>query len=147
MAIALQFLIGFAAYAAPGVAQAAPSTTTSAERTKAAEVARARAGAPYALGAAGPHRFDCSGLIDFAYRTAGHPLGVRTSSQMWNLGRRVSRGALRAGDLVFTWDRAKGHVGMYLGRGRYVHAPAPGRRVQVAVLPAAGGGYYGAVRP
>jgi len=137
----------------PVVATAAPAAdaaqvrTTPAQRAAAADVAVAKRGAPYHWGSAGPRRFDCSGLVDFAFRRAGRTLGVRTSQQMWRLGRHVSRSALRRGDLVYTWDRRAGHVGLYLGNGRYVHAPGRGRRVEIAPLPARGAGYYGAVRP
>jgi cell wall-associated NlpC family hydrolase len=129
----------------PATSFAGPVRSTATQRMKAANVARSAVGRPYAWGAAGPRAFDCSGLVAYSYARARHALGVRTSFQMWRLGHRVSRAALRRGDLVFTWDPRKGHVGVYLGGGRYVHAPGSGRRVQVAPLPRAG--YYGAVRP
>jgi len=128
-------------------AQAAPVRTSQAQRTHAAALAQFKAGSPYGRGAAGPRSFDCSGLVGFAYRTAGVDLGVRTSFEMARAGAGIARHDLQRGDLVFTWDRAKGHVGIYLGMGRYVHSPAPGRRVAISPLPAVGAGYFGAVRP
>jgi cell wall-associated NlpC family hydrolase len=131
--------------AAP-TAGAATSTTTQAVRAAAADAAVAKLGSPYRRGAIGPKRFDCSGLVGFAYRQAGVTLAGRTSYELWGAGAHIRRAALRRGDLVYTWDRAHGHVGIYLGRGRYVHAPGTGRRVEIAPLPT-GAGFVGAVRP
>ena len=125
-------------------ADAAPVRTTAAERSIAATVARGKVGRPYQWGATGPSSFDCSGLVGFAYRLARHPLPVRTSQQMWRLGARIPRSRVRRGDLVFTYSL--GHVGLYLGAGRYVHAPGRGRRIEVAPLPS-GRAFIGAVRP
>lgn len=131
----------------PAAAQAAGAvTTTPAERQAAATAALAKVGSPYLAGAIGPRRFDCSGLANFAYRVAHHPLLARSSFDLYRQGARVNRAALRPGDLVWTWDRLLGHVGIYVGAGRYVHAPGMGRRVEVVPLPL-GRGYVGAVRP
>ena len=129
------------AHAAPGVI-----ATTAAQREAATVAALAKVGSPYHAGSAGPKRFDCSGLVTFAYRIAGSTLAARSSFDLWNHGARVRRGALQRGDLVWTWDRRLGHVGIYIGAGKYVHAPGKGRRVEVAALPV-GAGYVGAVRP
>lgn len=126
-------------------AQAAPRTTA-AERSAAASNALRKVHAPYRWGATGPSAFDCSGLVGWAYERAGHDLGVRTSQQMLRLGARIRRVALRRGDLVYTWDRGYGHVGIYVGGNRYVHAPGAGRRVRVSSVPGRGG-FVAAVRP
>jgi cell wall-associated NlpC family hydrolase len=131
---------------APTTALAGTVTTTPAVRAAAADAAVAKLGSPYHPGSMGPRRFDCSGLVGFAYRAAGHALPGRSSYELWNVGAHVRRAALRRGDLVYTWDNRFGHVGIYLGDGRYVHAPGTGRRVEVAPLPT-GRGYMGAVRP
>ncbi|MCW2925130.1 MAG: hypothetical protein JWM98_2534 [Thermoleophilia bacterium] len=135
-----------AALLGAGDAVAAPVVTTPVERDTAATAALAKVGRPYRTGMTGPGSFDCSGLVDFSYRVAHRHLGVRTSFDMWGLGAHVTRAGMRRGDIVFTWDRAHGHVGIYLGGNKYVHAPAPGRTVQVAVVPS-GAGWVGAVRP
>lgn len=122
------------------------SQSTAAERAVAVRVAMSKLHSPYMRGAIGPRRFDCSGLVNFAYRRAGFPLSARSSYDLYEHGAIVARRALRPGDLVWTWDRAKGHVGIYIGNGRYVHAPGFGRRVEVATLPT-GRDYLGAVRP
>lgn len=132
---------------APAAGAAARSvTTTPAQRAAAAQIAAGKVGSWYLRGGAGPNRFDCSGLVNFAYSGAGHPLTARTSYDLFRTGAPVRRAALRPGDLVWTWDRSLGHVGMYLGDGRYVHAPGAGRRVEIAPLPA-GTAFIGAVRP
>ncbi len=129
------------AHAAPGVI-----TTSPAQREAATVAALAKVGSPYHAGSAGPRRFDCSGLVTFAFKLAGAPLAGRSSYDLWRHGARIRRGALKRGDLVWTWDRTLGHVGIYIGGNRYVHAPGKGRRVEVAALPT-GAGYIGAVRP
>lgn len=131
---------------APAPAHAGTPTTTHTQRVIAAKVATSKAGSPYRWGATGPSRFDCSGLILYSFKRAGKTLSARTSYSMWNLGRRRTRSQLRRGDLVWTWDRSLGHVGIYLGKGKYVHAPGAGRKVSVSPLPT-GRGFIGAVRP
>ncbi len=121
-------------------------TTTAKERMQAATVAVRKAGSPYAWGGTGPRSFDCSGLVTFAYRLAGQPLQARTSYDLFRHGARVRRAALKRGDLVWTHDRGLGHMGMYLGGNRYVHAPGRGRKVRISPLPG-GGAFVGAVRP
>jgi len=137
-------LIGCAATA--HTAAAAPVTTTLAERVQAADVATKKAGSPYLWGAVGPKRFDCSGLVVFSYKAIKHPLAARTSQQFAKLGAKVKRAQLKKGDLVFTYATGYGHIGIYVGRNRYVHAPGPGRNVVVAALPG-GAAFKGAVRP
>jgi cell wall-associated NlpC family hydrolase len=89
--------------------------------------ALAQVGRPYVYGAAGPGGFDCSGLLMAAY---GHA-GVRLPHQSGGIAARgvaVPRGQWRAGD-VLVWP---GHVALYLGDGRMVHAPHTGTVVKVA---------------
>jgi peptidoglycan DL-endopeptidase CwlO len=88
-------------------------------------------GVPYVWGGESPSGFDCSGLVQYVYGKLGVHL-PRTSYAQYNAGRHVSRGDLRAGDLVF-FD-ALGHVGIYIGGGRFIHAPHTGTRVQIGVL-------------
>ena len=125
--------------ALPTSSGAAPMKTSAATRASAAKFAAKQVGDPYRLGAVGPNAFDCSGLVDFAFRAAGTSLGVRTSQDMARLGAHIRRAAIRPGDLIFTWSRGFGHVGMAVSATRYVHAPAPGRRVTIAPIPAGAG--------
>ncbi|MFF7792051.1 NlpC/P60 family protein [Streptomyces sp. NPDC007991] len=89
-------------------------------------------GSPYVWGATGPNAFDCSGLVQAAYRSAGISLPRTTYSQI-DAGRRVSRSELLPGDLVFFYAGIS-HVGIYVGNGRMIHAPNPSAPVRVAPL-------------
>lgn len=88
-------------------------------------------GKPYLLGAEGPDRFDCSGLVCYVYAQIGVRLPRVTFSQV-RCGRPVSTAELRAGDLVFF--RGNGHVGIYIGGGSFVHAPHTGDVVKISPL-------------
>ncbi|MFI6205669.1 NlpC/P60 family protein [Streptomyces sp. NPDC051041] len=89
-------------------------------------------GSPYVWGATGPDAFDCSGLVQAAYRSAGVSL-PRTSYAQIGAGRRVSRSQLLPGDLVFFYSGVS-HVGLYVGNGRMIHAPNPSAPVRVAPI-------------
>ncbi|MEU4652414.1 NlpC/P60 family protein [Streptomyces sp. NPDC023723] len=96
---------------------------------KAVKYATAQIGKPYVWGAEGPKAFDCSGLTSRAWAAAG--LGIpRTSQEQWRQLKRVSTEDMRPGDLIIYFDDAS-HVGMYVGDGKVVHAPRPGRTVTV----------------
>jgi hypothetical protein len=88
-------------------------------------------GVPYVWGGESPSGFDCSGLVQYVYGKLGVHL-PRTSFAQYNAGRHVGRSDLRPGDLVF-FD-ALGHVGIYIGGGRFIHAPHTGTRVQIGTL-------------
>ncbi|MES5816457.1 NlpC/P60 family protein [Streptomyces sp. RG80] len=94
--------------------------------------AYSKLGSPYVWGATGPDAFDCSGLIQAAYRSAGISLPRTTYAQI-DAGRRVSRSELLPGDLVFFYS-AISHVGIYIGNGQMIHAPNPSAPVRVAPL-------------
>ncbi|GGJ20121.1 C40 family peptidase [Streptomyces brasiliensis] len=89
-------------------------------------------GSPYVWGATGPNSFDCSGLVQAAYRSAGVSLPRTTYAQI-NAGRRVSRSELRPGDLVFFYSGIS-HVGLYIGNGQMIHAPNPSAPVRLAPI-------------
>lgn len=89
-------------------------------------------GDSYVFGAAGPTRWDCSGLTMRAYQSAGVSL-PHSSRLQFNRGKSVARSSLKPGDLVF-FGRPISHVGIYLGGNKMVHAPRPGARVQVATF-------------
>jgi cell wall-associated NlpC family hydrolase len=83
-------------------------------------------GVPYRFGGSNPQTgFDCSGLVNHVFRETLGVVLPRTSRQLAGVGAAVSREELRPGDLVFfnTRGAANSHVGIYLGDGRFVHAP------------------------
>ncbi|WP_344494883.1 C40 family peptidase [Streptomyces enissocaesilis] len=89
-------------------------------------------GKPYVWGATGPSAFDCSGLTQAAWRSAGVSLPRTTYTQI-NAGQRVPRSQLAPGDLVFFYSGLS-HVGLYIGNGQMIHAPRPGTPVRVAPI-------------
>ena len=89
-------------------------------------------GVRYVYGGSTPRSgFDCSGFVRYVYAHFGVSLPHSTYAQ-FDDGRRVARGHLRPGDLVF-FDGV-GHVGLYVGNGRFIHAPHTGTRVRVQTL-------------
>ena len=99
---------------------------------RAVQFARNFVGVPYRWGGSSPTTgFDCSGFVRYIYARFGRDL-PHSSYGDYDMGVRVSRGALRPGDLVF-FDGV-GHVGMYVGGGRFIHAPHSGTDVQVTSL-------------
>lgn len=105
--------------------------------------AMAQIGKPYGWGAVGPSAYDCSGLTSKAWAAAGHPI-PRTSQAQWQGLTHVSLSSARPGDLIIYFNDAT-HVGMYIGGGKIVHAPRPGRTITTA--PAASMSILGVVRP
>ena len=103
----------------------------------AAEAVRAALGAqgsPYSWGAEGPESFDCSGLVKWAYEQAGVSGLPHSSRQQAQMGSSVSRSELQPGDLIALYSPVS-HIGLYVGGGRYVHAPQRGDVVKVVSVP------------
>jgi cell wall-associated NlpC family hydrolase len=98
---------------------------------RAAAIAVREVGVPYRWGGASPAGFDCSGLVYWAYGRLGIEL-PHSSYALYDQGRQVARSRMKRGDLLFF--SGLGHVGIYIGRGRMVHAPHSGTRVQVVSL-------------
>ncbi|ACU74950.1 NLP/P60 protein [Catenulispora acidiphila DSM 44928] len=103
------------------------------DRARAAiEAAIADLGKPYVFGAEGPDAFDCSGLIQQAWRQAGVEL-PRTSSEQAQAGQQIPLSQIQPGDLVIYYA-GRSHIGMYVGDGKIIHAPHPGTQVRYAPL-------------
>ena len=103
-----------------------------AARNSVVQLALGRVGSPYRWGGTGPRSFDCSGLVNWAFRQVGVDL-PRTSRALSRTGTPVSRANLRPGDLVFFYSPVS-HVGIYIGGGRMVHASSSGKPVAVAAI-------------
>lgn len=98
---------------------------------KAIGFARAQLGDPYVYGGTGPNGWDCSGLMQASWRAAGVSI-PRVVGPQYGASRAISMSQLRPGDLVFYGDMS--HNGMYLGSGKVIHAPRPGKSVEVTGL-------------
>ena len=115
-------------------AGAAPSTSTRVKTVL--QRAFALLGTPYRWGGSSPDGgFDCSGLVGYVFRSIGIDL-PRVSRAMANEGVAITdRTALAEGDLVFFGRRGRvDHVGIYVGDGKFLHAPRTGRDVTVSSL-------------
>ncbi|KND26034.1 C40 family peptidase [Streptomyces acidiscabies] len=102
----------------------------STQGAKAVAYALAQQGKPYEWGAEGPLSYDCSGLTSQAWAGAGKAI-PRTSQEQWRQLKHVDIADMRPGDLIVYFSDAS-HIAMYIGEGRMVHAPRPGRTVTVA---------------
>ena len=88
-------------------------------------------GAPYRWGGTTPEGFDCSGLVQYAYSNAGLRLPRTAADQMKAVTPLTLENA-QAGDLLFFRDGGRtSHVAIYLGEGRFVHAPSTGNSVSL----------------
>lgn len=95
---------------------------------RAALIARRFVGVPYRWGGESPAGFDCSGLVSYVYGRLGVQL-PHNAAAAYSYGRPVPASHLRPGDLLFF--RGLGHVGLYLGSGRWIHAPQSGETVRI----------------
>lgn len=107
-----------------------PGDTT--RTIKAISAAYSELGRPYVWGATGPDQFDCSGLTQHVWASAGVML-PRTSQEQAAAGTSVPLSDIRPGDLVLYYP-GDTHVGIYVGQGMVIHAPRPGSVVQFAPI-------------
>ncbi len=111
-------------------ASTSPIEQTSAT-ARAADHAYAMLGAPYRPGGIDAAGFDCSGLVHYSFRKIGVAL-PRTTQGLQKVGVEIAPGELAKGDLLFFDQEGKkaSHVAIYLGDGRFVHAPSSGGKVR-----------------
>ena len=112
------------------------STSSRSNNSSVVQAAYRNLGARYVWGASRPGAFDCSGFTMYVMRQFGVSL-PHSSSAQFRMGRSVSRGNLQAGDLVFFSLGTRGvvgHVGVYIGNGRMIHASTPSTGVIVSSL-------------
>lgn len=100
--------------------------------TRVVDFARKLIGVPYSWGGSSPRTgFDCSGFVRYVYGHFGISLD-HSSFADFVRGKRVGRWAMKPGDLVFFDDA--GHVGIYVGNGRFIHAPHTGTVVRISTM-------------
>ena len=122
---------------------------SAAQLTAVLRAAESRRGLPYVWGAAGPHSFDCSGLVQWSYAQAGVAM-PRVAADQARTGAAVPVRQLQPGDLLFyhtdpTDPGYISHVAIYLGNGWMIQAPQPGMKVE-AVPASFDSQFAGAVR-
>lgn len=132
---ALSLLVLLAGCAGQQAAEEVPERAVARETI--IETALGQIGRPYRYGGDDPSGFDCSGLVEYSYRSAGFSVPHNTA-QLRDAGRRIALRDARPGDLLLYRFSDKPdpslHVSIYLGDGRMVHAPASGREVQVVPI-------------
>jgi len=127
----------------PGSVPLATSRSAPSLGERAVRLAAKELGTPYVWGGSSPSGFDCSGLVSYVYGKLGIQLPHNAAAQ-FRYGRPVERDDLRPGGLVFF--HGLGHVGLYIGRGRMIHAPQSGRRVEIQRLASRSSAVEGARR-
>ena len=137
---------------------AAPTTTTisaSSVAVQAIKFAYERLGTPYLYGGTGTAaengEFDCSGLTQAAYASAGVTL-PRVAAEQWYAGVHIPENELQPGDLVFFATNVNDpstieHVGIYVGGGAMIDAPHTGAFIRFDPIAGFNPTYIGAVRP
>lgn len=114
-----------------------PAPPSSSANAAALAWAKTQLGKPYVYGAAGPNSYDCSGLTMQAYRHAGISI-PRTSASQYYAGDLVPVGQMKPGDLFFYSDNGSPsgiyHVAIYAGNGMRLHAPSPGKYVELVPM-------------
>jgi peptidoglycan DL-endopeptidase CwlO len=113
------------------VAVAPPELPSPGGRPRLVKIALRYLGTPYRWGGASPAGFDCSGFVMYAYSKVGVSLPHNGAAQ-YVRGRYVPRDQLQPGDLVSF--NGVSHVGIYVGRGRFVHSPHTGDVVKISRL-------------
>jgi cell wall-associated NlpC family hydrolase len=142
--VAAAFLLLLGGCGSPSVQRSPPSTDSwqapsrlSPEQASDVTIhAVSLVGTPYRYAGNTPETgFDCSGLIGYVYQTRGGAVPPRTVSKLQGWGQPVSSGNVRSGDLVlFGKADVVTHAGIYVGEGRFVHAPSTGGVVRLDYL-------------
>lgn len=118
----------------PPVQPAAQRASEPAAAPRAVAVAQQMVGKPYRYGGNTPQGFDCSGLVHYSYSQAGRAV-PRSTTEQYSRTRAIPYTQRAPGDLLFfRIDGKPSHVGIYLGNGRFVHAPSGGKQVEYASL-------------
>lgn len=93
-------------------------------------------GVPYVWGGTTPNGFDCSGFTQYVFRSVGVEL-PRVARQQQLVGTPIPVSQIQPGDLIF-WGYPAHHVAIYIGNGKYIHAPRTGDVVKISKLKPSG---------
>jgi len=121
-----------AALRGPGITNYPANIPGAGLEVAALRMALTQQGKPYVWGATGPVTYDCSGLVQWAYRQVGVGL-PRVARAQQQVGQAVNPTDIQVGDLIFFDDPAT-HVGIFVGNGRFLEAPQSGDVVKVAPI-------------
>lgn len=117
--------------------RASYSDAKHANKSAVINTAKKMLGVKYRYGGSSPGTgFDCSGLVQYTHHAAGISL-PRTTGQQYRRAKPIQRKYLKAGDLVFfktALSRAVSHVGIYLGKNKFIHAPSSGKEVTITSM-------------
>ena len=117
----------------PVVAPQPPARLTLEQANDVTVMAIGLVGTPYRYGGNTPASgFDCSGLIGYVYKQRAGVVAPRTTGGLIDWGTSIPAPSLRTGDLVvFSQNGRANHAGIYVGEGRFVHAPSTGGTVRL----------------
>ena len=110
--------------------------TTSLEAKNITSVAKSKLGITYKWGGNGPYKYDCSGFTKEVFRKNGIKI-PRLSKDQAKVGKKISKSHLRKGDLIFFHSKKSNvvdHVGIYLGKGKFIHASKFHKRIVISPL-------------
>lgn len=136
--LAAAILLASSSFAEGSVKEATQRHRLFAKRAQVVQIAKRYLGRDYSYGASGPSAFDCSGFTRFIYRKIGISLPHNAAAQ--NYATRQAHGRLRRGDLLFMYGN--GHVGIYIGKQRFIHASSARGEIVVSRM---SGWYRGAI--
>lgn len=126
----------------PKVKGAAGTAADAAKTGSVVSLAKQYIGTPYVWGGESPTGFDCSGLLQYVWGKNGVNI-PRTTYAQFTSGSPIAKGQLQAGDAVFfkgsdsknvNGQILPGHVGLYIGNGKFIEAPHTGAKVQISNL-------------
>ncbi|MBN1594373.1 C40 family peptidase [candidate division FCPU426 bacterium] len=130
------WLVGFCSMGLLGLSCATmPQRLPDAEHARqVVATAKTLEGKPYRYGGATPEGFDCSGFVQYVFRTAVNKRLPRTSRAQFAYARPIRRGEEQPSDLLFFNVNGRGisHVGIYLGKGLFIHSPKNGGKVKIS---------------